>query len=65
MQPTICSAIPNVVVGGVVVAVVVVVVVVVVVIVVVVFVSVCAIGDFPNDAALPVVVVFACPLLVL
>ena len=53
--------------GGLVVAVVVAVVVVVVavVIVVVVFVSVFAIGDLPNDAAIPVVVVFACPLLVL
>ena len=29
----------------------------------VVFVSVCAIGDFPNDAALAVVAVFACPVL--
>ena len=49
----------------VIVGVVIVVIVVAVVIVVVVFVSVCAIGDLPNDAALPVVVVFACPLLVL
>ena len=39
------------------------VIVVAVVIVVVVFVSVCAIGDFPNDAALAVVAVFACPVL--